>query len=123
MKYTISEIVVDLLRIYSDFDYEVGGLLFANEESEIVTVSFKKGSSVSVSFNQDDSKLHYGIENTKVVGTWHLHPKMSFSPSGQDKRQWKDWKNLDIHIICNDYGFKVYNSRGEGINEGTFQKL
>jgi len=123
MKYTISEIAIDLLRIYSGFNYEVGGFLFADSDSIIQTISFKKGFTTSISFKKTDIKLCHGVDNTEVVGTWHLHPGKSSFPSGQDKKQWKSWDRLSAHIINNYTGYSFYTKKGELINEDTFQKL
>lgn len=123
LKYSLSDIVLDLLRIYSGFDYEVGGMIFSDSDNNIKTISFKKGEMYSLDFLGFEETLYIGVPDTKIIGTWHLHPKMQNSPSTQDIKQWKQWRSLDAHIIINGEGYKIFNRKGVVTYESFFKKV
>jgi len=121
-KYAISETVFDLLKIYSIFDYEVGGGIFAKPAKTISGVSFKKGEKYHITFDHEDDQVFCLIKGSKLIGTWHSHHSFSNEPSSTDRIQWNKWKKMYLHFIINKQSLKVFNKKGDLQNEIFFEK-
>ncbi len=116
-KINIKQDVIDLIKIYNNYQFEVGGMIFGRKKFNqytLKTLSFKKGKSVNIDFSSNDKIIYQLPEKQKIIGTWHLHPmQLKASPSIIDLKQWKSWKKNYIHIICTKREFNIFNSEGE----------
>lgn len=126
-KIDIKQDVIDLIKIYNNYPFEVGGMIFGRKMFNkyiLKTLSFKKGKSVNINFSSNDKIIYQLPEKQKIIGTWHLHPmQFKASPSIIDLKQWKDWKKNYIHIICTKKEFKIFNSEGECLYEYFLEKM
>ncbi len=133
LKINIVNDVLKLFGIYYSQNYEVGGILFgerSESELNILTISFKKGSSSEIEFNMNDSSIFVSPKNLDIIGTWHSHVCQS-NPMASiiDHRQWKKWGSDYIHIVTSKKQFTIYNfdllkgayvSCGGSYNDFTF---
>ena len=123
----IKEDVIDLIKIYNNYEFEVGGMLFGRKifnKYVLKTLSLKKGENIRINFSVNDRIIYQLPEKQNIIGTWHLHPmQYKASPSSTDLKQWKCWKKKYIHIICAKDNFKIFNSEGECLYEYFFKKM
>lgn len=123
-KINIEKDVIDLIKIYNNYQFEVGGMIFGTKifnKYVLKTLSLKKGESVSINFSMKDRIIYQLPEKQKIIGTWHLHPmQYKARPSITDLNQWKKWKKKYIHIICTKNDFKIFNSKEECLYEHNF---
>lgn len=123
-KINIEKDVIDLIKIYNNYQFEVGGMIFGTKifnKYVLKTLSLKKGESVSINFSMRDRIIYQLPEKQKIIGTWHLHPmQYKARPSITDLNQWKKWKKKYIHIICTKNDFKIFDSKGECLYEHNF---
>lgn len=126
-KINIKQDVIDLIKIYNIYSFEVGGMIFGTKKFNkytLNTLSFKKGKSVNISFSSGDKIIYQLPEKQKIIGTWHLHPmQLEARPSSVDLKQWNTWKKNYIHIICTKKGFKIFNSKGECLYEYFMEEM
>ena len=116
--------VIDLIKIYSNYQFEVGGMIFGTKifnKYILKTLSLKKGESVSINFSMKDKIIYQLPEKQRIIGTWHLHPmQYKARPSIIDVNQWKKWKKKYIHIICTKNDFKIFDNKGMSLYEHNF---
>lgn len=121
-KINVSSGVVNLLKIYTNFDHEVGGAIFGqNHTSKInlTSLSIKHGSISQISFDNRDKQIFHTPFGTILVGTWHLHPKaLKPIPSTKDLLQWSLWGDKYIHIIISESEYNIYLFDGRLICSG-----
>ncbi len=121
LKLRFTEDIIELIKIYNRYSYEVGGIVFGNKFFNhyfVKTMSFKKGKKIRIDFDGSDVKIYNIPNGMRILGTWHLHPmQKQASPSIIDLLQWKQWKREYIHIICTKNDFKVFNGVGEVLYE------
>ena len=126
-KINIKQDVIDLIKIYNTYPFEVGGMIFGRKKFNIYmlkTLSFKKGKSININFSSDDKIIYHLPEKQKIIGTWHLHPmQLEASPSITDLKQWKDWEKNYIHIICTKKEFKIFNNEGVCLYEYFLEEM
>ena len=123
-KINIEKDVIDLIKIYSNYQFEVGGMIFGTKifnKYILKTLSLKKGESVSINFSMKDKIIYQLPEKQKIIGTWHLHPmQYKARPSITDVNQWKNWKKKYMHIICTKNDFKIFDNKGKSLYEHNF---
>lgn len=123
-KINIEKDVIDLIKIYSNYQFEVGGMIFGTKifnKYILKTLSLKKGESVSINFSMKDKIIYQLPEKQRIIGTWHLHPmQYKARPSIIDVNQWKKWKKKYIHIICTKNDFKIFDNKGMSLYEHNF---
>lgn len=123
-KINIEKDVIDLIKIYSNYQFEVGGMIFGTKifnKYILKTLSLKKGESVSINFSMKDKIIYQLPEKQRIIGTWHLHPmQYKARPSIIDVNQWKKWKKRYIHIICTKNDFKIFDNKGMSLYEHNF---
>lgn len=126
MNFNIKQDIIELIKIYNIYSYEVGGMIFGKKifnKYILNTLSFKKGKSSNVNFSINDRIIYCSPEKQKIIGTWHLHPmQVEAIPSILDLKQWKEWNKKYIHIICTKNEFKIFNNKGECLYEYLIEK-
>ena len=126
-KINLKNEIIDLLKIYNSYSFEVGGMIFGRKIFNtyfLKTLSLKKGESMHIDFSYKDKIIYELPEGQKNLGTWHLHPMQSEAiPSSTDLKQWEKWKKNYIHIICTKKEFKIFNSKGECLYEYSLEEM
>lgn len=121
-KLKISEDFKKLLILHFKSNYEVGGIIFAKRKrfyTMLDTLSFKKGTALSISFDDEDFALFTKPEGDFILGTWHTHPfQNEIEPSVIDIKQWNKWNKRLIHLIYNGNEVKIYTAKGELVYVG-----
>lgn len=112
LTFEILDEVRELIKIYSSFDHEVGGILFGKKDgryTKIQALSFKHGEKYRIDFTDKDNRMFSPPKDMIILGTWHTHPfqKEPFA-SSIDIAQWKKWNKDYIHMVVGEKYNKIY---------------
>jgi len=126
-KIAIKKEVIEILMMYKEFCYEVGGMLFGSNvfsKLSIKAISTQKGKPFSITFSNDKSKIYYPPYKQRIIGTWHLHPnQQNLNPSYVDLNQWRKWNKKYIHLLSNGNKLKIYNYKGDCLYETILESI
>ncbi len=116
LKINFKRYIEEELQYYLKSNVEYGGFLFGEKKDGIIfikSISVKKGSSRSITIEENDKNL--ALSKYALIGTWHTH--LNFGDiilSNIDKKYYNKIDEKYIHFIFNKTGdFKVYNKNGK----------
>ncbi len=113
----VTQEVFELLRLYYNDSYEVGGIIFGQKSKNSViikSISIKKGTSSKINFTIYDNNIFIPPDDMEIIGTWHSHPRDLIPlPSPTDLWQWSNWNKEYIHIIITSHTYSIFNHTGK----------